>query len=70
MGAPYPCRKGALGGSTLINGLVYNRGQREDYDEWEALGNPGWRYDSVLPCFQRTETSSRIGTATSSVTPG
>jgi choline dehydrogenase-like flavoprotein len=46
----------ALGGSTLINGLVYNRGQREDYDEWEALGNPGWRYDSVLPCFQRTET--------------
>jgi len=45
----------ALGGSTLINGLVYNRGHREDYDQWEALGNPGWNYDSVLPYFQRSE---------------
>jgi len=50
----------ALGGSTLINGLVYNRGQREDYDQWEALGNPGWSYDSVLPCFRRSE--SFLGT--------
>ncbi|NMM06760.1 GMC family oxidoreductase N-terminal domain-containing protein [Polaromonas sp.] len=44
-----------LGGSTAINGMVYNRGQREDYDDWEALGNPGWNFDSVLPHFRRSE---------------
>lgn len=44
-----------LGGSSAINGLVYNRGQREDYDEWAALGNRGWSYAEVLPYFRRTE---------------
>jgi choline dehydrogenase len=44
-----------LGGSTAINGMVYNRGQREDFDHWAALGNPGWSYDEILPCFRRTE---------------
>lgn len=44
-----------LGGSTSINGMVYNRGQREDYDNWAALGNPGWSFDDVLPYFKRTE---------------
>ena len=44
-----------LGGSTSINGLVYNRGQREDFDEWAALGNPGWSYEEVLPFFKRNE---------------
>jgi len=51
---PLPQGK-TLGGSTSINGLVYNRGQREDFDGWAALGNPGWSYDEVLPYFQRTE---------------
>ena len=45
----------ALGGSTSINGLVYNRGQREDYDGWAARGNPGWSFDEVLPYFRRSE---------------
>ena len=45
----------ALGGSTSINGLVYNRGQREDFDDWAAWGNTGWSYQEVLPYFQSNE---------------
>lgn len=48
-----------LGGSTSINGLVFNRGQREDYDNWAALGNRGWAFADVLPYFKRLE--KRIG---------
>ena len=51
---PLPQGK-TLGGSTSINGLVYNRGQREDFDGWAARGNPGWTYDEVLPYFMRSE---------------
>jgi len=45
-----------LGGSTSINGLVYNRGQAADFDHWETLGNKGWGYKDVLPFFRRSET--------------
>ncbi len=48
-----------LGGSTAINGLVYNRGQAEDFDGWAAAGNPGWSYAEVLPFFKKSEI--RIG---------
>ncbi len=44
-----------LGGSTAINGLVYNRGHREDFDLWSAQGNRGWSYAEVLPYFKRNE---------------
>jgi choline dehydrogenase len=44
-----------LGGTSCINGMVYIRGQREDYDHWSSLGNNGWSYDEVLPYFKRSE---------------
>ena len=44
-----------LGGSTAINGLVYNRGLPSDYDQWAEAGNRGWAFADVLPYFKRTE---------------
>lgn len=48
-----------LGGSSSINGLIYVRGQPEDYDGWAALGNSGWSWRDVLPYFKRMEHNSR-----------
>jgi len=48
-----------LGGSTSINGLLYIRGQHEDYDRWRDLGNAGWGYADVLPYFRRAENQQR-----------
>ncbi len=45
-----------LGGSSSINGLLYVRGQPQDYDHWAQLGNTGWSWDDVLPYFKRAET--------------
>ncbi|HEY5638034.1 MAG TPA: GMC family oxidoreductase N-terminal domain-containing protein [Burkholderiales bacterium] len=44
-----------LGGSSSVNGLIYIRGQREDYADWVAAGATGWDFDSVLPYFRRSE---------------
>ena len=50
-----------VGGSSSINGMVYNRGQRADFDHWRELGNEGWGYADVLPDFRRSE--RRLGDA-------
>ena len=48
-----------LGGSSSINGLLYVRGQHEDYDRWRQRGNTGWGYDDVLPYFKKAENQQR-----------
>ena len=48
-----------LGGSSSINGMLYVRGQAEDFDHWRQLGNVGWSYEDVLPYFKRAE--RRVG---------
>ena len=48
-----------LGGSSSNNGLLYVRGQPEDYDRWRQRGNAGWGYDDVLPYFKKAENQSR-----------
>ena len=48
-----------LGGSSSINGLIYIRGQAEDFDHWRQLGNTGWGSDDVLPYFRKAEGNER-----------
>ncbi len=55
---PYP-RGRVLGGSSSINGMIYVRGQPEDFDHWGQLGNRGWSWDDVLPYFKKAESWER-----------
>ncbi|CAN5834891.1 choline dehydrogenase [soil metagenome] len=52
-----------LGGSTLINGMIYVRGQREDYDGWQEAGADGWGFDAVEPYFRKLENYAGGGAA-------
>jgi choline dehydrogenase-like flavoprotein len=55
----YQPRGKVLGGSSSVNAMVYMRGHRNDYDGWQAAGNPGWGYREVLPYFKRSEHNER-----------
>jgi choline dehydrogenase len=62
-------RGNVLGGSSSINGTVFVRGARYDFDRWAALGNEGWSYDEVLPLYQEMETYEHIGSSRGSCGP-
>jgi choline dehydrogenase len=56
-GRTYPLARGKiLGGSSTVNGTYWIRGRKQDFDEWEALGNDLWSYEQVLPFFRKSET--------------
>ncbi|MGC5703290.1 GMC family oxidoreductase N-terminal domain-containing protein [Pseudomonas sp. NFXW11] len=53
---PIPCPRGRVwGGSSAINGMIYIRGHRQDFDHWAAAGNQGWSHAELLPYFMRSE---------------
>lgn len=61
-GRRFPVPRGrTLGGSGAINGMVYTRGHRLDFDGWRAAGNRGWGYEDVLPYFRRSEDNLDLG---------
>ncbi|RKE80159.1 choline dehydrogenase [Rhizobium sp. AG855] len=55
----YAPRGKVQGGSGSINAMIFVRGDRSDFDDWRAAGNPGWGYDDVLPYFRKLETHAR-----------
>ncbi len=56
----YQPRGRCLGGSSSVNAMLYVRGHRADYDQWQQAGNPGWSYDEVLPYFKKSENNENI----------
>lgn len=49
-----------LGGTSVLNGMMYIRGNPSDYDDWKNMGNPGWGYDDVLPFFKKSEDNMQM----------
>ena len=58
-GAPRPLPLGkVVGGGTILNGMVWNRGNQDDYNAWSDLGNPGWGWNDLLPYFKKVSFNS------------
>src|SRR5690348_3033475 len=55
---PVPRGRG-VGGSSVINGMIFMRGHRANYDAWAEYGAKGWTFDDLLPYFKRSETASQ-----------
>lgn len=49
-----------LGGGTLINGMLWNRGGQGDYEDWVALGNEGWAWNDLLPYFRKVSSPNLV----------
>ncbi|XP_070500005.1 glucose dehydrogenase [FAD, quinone] [Chironomus tepperi] len=49
-----------LGGTSVVNGMMYIRGNPADYNDWEAKGNPGWKWSDVLPYFKKSEDNGHM----------
>ncbi len=63
------CTRGKiLGGCSTVNGMIYIRGHRDNYDEWARMGNPGWGWDDVQPLFERSLSHLKV-TAQAGVSP-
>jgi len=63
-GRQMPMMQGrTLGGGSSVNGMVYIRGQPQDYDTWRDMGCPGWGWDDVLPVFKRSEDNQKFANA-------
>ena len=59
-GRSIPAARGrVLGGSSSVNGMMYSRGHRRDYDQWAQMGAQGWSFDDVLPFFKKSERNWR-----------
>ena len=56
---PIPLGK-ADGGGSIINGMVWNRGNQDDYNSWQSLGNPGWSWNDLLPYFKKVGDTHRV----------